>query len=101
MLAAVLGLSSAAALSDDDEWRRLHQDVQAGKVKSLTEVLDELARDYVGQVIDVDLDKEDGQTIYEIELLGPQGQVVEFEVNAVTGELIGIEGRNIDDMKRP
>jgi len=33
-------------------------------------------------------------------MVGPQGQVVEFEFDAATGELVGIEGVNINGMKR-
>ena len=84
----------------DDDWRRLHHEVEAGRIKPLSEILDSLARDWVGDVIDVDIEKDDGQIIYEIELLGPQGQVVEFEVNARTGEVLEIEGRNVRGMER-
>ncbi|MCL7944224.1 PepSY domain-containing protein [Marinobacter sp. ATCH36] len=89
------------ALADDDDWRGLHEEVQAGRITPLTEILDRLSRDYRGQVVDVDLEDDGSARYYEIELLGPQGQVVEFEVDAVTGELIGIEGNNIEEMKRP
>ena len=102
LLAAILTLGFISpGWSDDDDWRRLHEDVQAGKIKPLNEILASLNTRYDGQVIDVDLEDENGVIIYEIELLGPQGQVVEFEVNAATGELIGIEGSNIRGMTRP
>tara|TARA_R110002050_G_scaffold196533_2_gene331549 strand:- start:622 stop:1020 length:399 start_codon:yes stop_codon:yes gene_type:complete len=101
-LAAILTLGFISpGWSDDDDWRRLHEDVQAGKIKPLNEILASLNTRYDGQVIDVDLEDENGVIIYEIELLGPQGQVVEFDVNAATGELIGIEGSNIRGMTRP
>lgn len=86
---------------DDDEWLRLHEEVQAGRIKPLGEILAQLSRDWVGDVIDVDIDDEDGMTLYEIELLGPEGQVVEFEVDARTGEILEMEGRDIDGMRRP
>ena len=89
------------ALSDDDEdWRSLHREVQAGRIKPLGEILESLSKGWIGDVIDVDLDHDDGRRIYEIELLGPQGQVVEFEVDAQTGEIIEMEGRNIQGMRR-
>lgn len=102
LLAVILALGlTSPCWGDDEDWRRLHEEVRAGKIKSLEEILTSLNTRYDGQVIDVDLDNEDGVRIYEIELLGPQGQVVEFEVNATTGELIGIEGSNIRGMTRP
>jgi hypothetical protein len=34
-------------------------------------------------------------------MIGPQGQLVEFEFDAASGELVGIQGVNIEGMKRP
>ncbi len=99
-LALLTGNISHALADDDDDWRRLHQEVEAGRILPLSQILDTLAKDWNGQVIDVDLEDDDGRRLYEIELLGPQGQVVEFEVDAVNGELIGIEGSNINGMRR-
>lgn len=95
-----LPFAQVACADDDDEWRRLHHEVKAGRIKPLSEILDSLARDWRGDVIDVDIEKDDGEILYEIELLGPEGQVVEFEINARTGEVLEIEGRNIQGMKR-
>lgn len=86
---------------DDEEWLRLHEQVEAGRIKPLSDILDQVARDWVGDVIDVDIEEDDGITLYEIELLGPEGQVVEFEIDARTGEILEMEGRNIQDMRRP
>ncbi|PCM44801.1 PepSY domain-containing protein [Marinobacter sp. ANT_B65] len=97
---AALCFFAAAPASADDDWRKLHEEVQAGRIKPLGDILDSLLRDWEGQVIDVDFEEDDGRRLYEIELLGPEGQVVEFEVDAVTGELIGIEGNDINGMKR-
>ncbi|MDN6319730.1 MAG: PepSY domain-containing protein [Marinobacter sp.] len=84
----------------DEDWRKLHEEVQAGRIKPLGDILDSLLRDWDGQVIDVEFEQEDGRRLYEIELLGSEGQVVEFEIDAATGELIGIEGNDINGMKR-
>ena len=84
----------------DEDWRKLHEEVQAGRIKPLGDILDGLLRDWDGQVIDVEFEQEDGRRLYEIELLGSEGQVVEFEIDATTGELIGIEGNDINGMKR-
>lgn len=98
-LLMLLLLTPQPATAEDD-WRKLHQDVQAGRIKPLSDILDNLAKDWVGQVVDVDYERKRGRQIYEIELLGSEGQIVEFEVDAATGELIGIEGVDINAMKR-
>ncbi|ERS90999.1 peptidase [Marinobacter sp. C1S70] len=97
---SALPFAQVACADDDDDWRRLHHEVEAGRIKPLSEILDSLGRDWRGDVIDVDIEKDDGEILYEIELLGPEGQVVEFEINARTGEVLEIEGRNIQGMKR-
>lgn len=98
-MTALCLVGTVSAFADED-WHKLHEEVQAGRIKPLGDILDSLLRDWDGQVIDVEFEQEDDQRIYEVELLGSEGQVVEFEVNAVTGELIGIEGNDIKGMKR-
>ncbi|MGO1501639.1 MAG: PepSY domain-containing protein [Marinobacter sp.] len=100
MLVTALCLVGTVSAFADEDWHKLHEEVQAGRIKPLGDILDSLLRDWDGQVIDVEFEQEDDQRIYEVELLGSEGQVVEFEVNAVTGELIGIEGNDIKGMKR-
>lgn len=100
MFVIALCLVGTAPAFADEDWRKLHEEVQAGRIKPLGDILDGLLRDWDGQVIDVEFEQEDGQRLYEIELLGSEGQVVEFEVDATTGELIGIEGNDINGMKR-
>lgn len=101
LMVATLAMSlRVAQADDDDDWRSLHRQVEAGRIKPLSEILDTLARDWHGDVIDVDIEDDDGEIIYEIELLGPQGQVVEFEIDARTGDILEIEGRDLRSMQR-
>lgn len=97
LLAAALSALSALA---GERWGELHGEVEKGNIKPLASVLNVLEARFKGQVIEVELERDDGIAIYEIEMIGPQGQVVEFEVDAASGELIGIEGRNIRGMER-
>lgn len=100
VLATLLVLGSVSICAADDDWRNLHREVEAGRIKSLPSVLSELEKKYIGQVVEVEFEREDGVPVYEIEMMGPDGQIVEFEVDAASGELIGIEGRNIKGMER-
>ncbi|NIC06194.1 PepSY domain-containing protein [Billgrantia bachuensis] len=99
LLSALFGLTASHGLADD-HWRDLHEAVRSGRLVALPEILDWLEARYAGQVLEVELERDDGRTIYEVEMLGPQGQVVEFEFDAESGELIGMEGVNIDGMRR-
>lgn len=89
-------------LADDAaDWRALHREVQAGRIQPLERILDSLSRDWLGEVIEVEVEREDGRWVYEIELLGPQGQVVEFEIDAASGDILEVEGRDLRGMRRP
>lgn len=99
-LAALLLLLAASPAPADEAWNDLHKAVRQGHVVALPEILDWLEAHYVGQVLEVELERDDGHLTYEVEMLGPQGQVVEFEFDAASGELIGMEGVNINGMRR-
>lgn len=99
-LVSVVGVPSAVVHADDDTWRDLHEEVRAGRFVSLPSVLDWLEARYRGQVLGVELERNDGLALYEVEMIGPQGQLVEFVFDAASGELVGIDGVNIEGMKR-
>ncbi|MEQ6888784.1 PepSY domain-containing protein [Halomonas sp. CS7] len=98
--AALLVLLAASPVPADEHWHDLQEAVREGKIVPLPEILDWLEARYAGQVLEVELERDDGRSVYEVEMLGPQGQVVEFEFDAASGELIGMEGVNINGMRR-
>ncbi|KXS37223.1 MAG: hypothetical protein AWU55_2467 [Halomonadaceae bacterium T82-2] len=98
----VLGtmLATAAPADTGDDWHGLHDAVRAGRLVALPGVLDWLQQRYAGQVLEVELEHEDEAIRYDIEMIGPGGQVVEFVFDAATGELIDSRGQDIEAMKR-
>ena len=92
----ILPLASA----DDDDWRDLHQEVKKGHLVGIGEIMDWLEARYEGQILEVELEQEKGQIEYEVEMIGPRGQVVEFEFDATNGELLSVEGVNIEAMRK-
>jgi hypothetical protein len=88
------------ASAGDDDWRDLHQEVKEGHLVGIGEIMDWLEARYDGQILEVELEQEKGQIEYEVEMIGPQGQVVEFEFDATNGELLSVEGVNIEAMKK-
>ncbi|MGB0212095.1 PepSY domain-containing protein [Algiphilus sp.] len=101
LIACGLPLSGTGpAMADDIDWRDVHQRVESGEYVPLATVLDWLEARYVGQVIEVEMEREDGIPVYEVEMVGPQGQVVEFEFDAADGSLIGIDGTGLRAMER-
>ena len=98
VLALVLVLMGSA--TGDQHWEALHSEVRRGDVVPLDTILDWLDAHYIGDVLEVEIERDDGLVEYEIKLLGPQGQVVEFEFDGHSGQLMQIEGVRIREMQR-
>jgi uncharacterized iron-regulated membrane protein len=88
-LAVVLAtvLTGSLALADNEQ-DRARAAVQAGKVLPLKTVLERLEREHPGQVLEVELEQDDGRWIYEIKLLQAGGRLVKLELDAATGAVL-------------
>lgn len=91
---AVLGLPTAHSDESDHELAR--QALQQGKVLPLRTVLDQVERQYQGQVVKVEFEHEDGRFIYEMRLLQANGQLTKLKVDAVDGRVLKVrrKGQN-------
>jgi hypothetical protein len=76
-----------------DDHERARAAVLAGEVLPLATVLERLQRTHPGQVLELELDREDGRWIYEIKLLQPGGQLLKLEVDARTGQVLAAKAR--------
>lgn len=65
----------------------VRQAVRQGKLVPLQQVVADALRRYPGQLVEVELD--DGK--YEIEILGPNGVVMELDYDARSGRLLKME----------
>lgn len=84
-LVAALLSGIASGESDQHESRRL---VEQGEILPLQQILDHLGQERTGRVLEVELEREHGRYIYEIELLGEDGRVLEYAIDAASGEII-------------
>ena len=97
--AALLGgLGTTPAWSRDDDHERALQAVQAGQVLPLRSVLERLEREHPGQVLEVELEDDNGRWLYEIKLLQAGGQRIKLELDAKTGAVL--RRKNRDDHHR-
>ncbi|EDM84602.1 PepSY domain-containing protein [Limnobacter sp. MED105] len=80
---------SPFAHADDD--KRIRQLQRSGEILSLEQIFDRARKVKPGRIVDVDLDKDNGRYLYEIELLESSGKVWEMEFDARTGELLQLE----------
>lgn len=99
VLAAAMAATGAWASSDSDH-DRARDAVQAGQVLPLKTVLERLEREHPGQVLEVELERDDGQWIYEVKLLQSGGRLVKFELDARSGEVLKRRDRGRDRERR-
>lgn len=86
VLVVVTPISGIASGENDQHVsRRL---VEQGKILPLQQILVSIDQQRVGRVLEVELELVRGRYIYAIELLGEDGRVLEYEVDASSGERI-------------
>jgi hypothetical protein len=85
--------SSASVAADDHD--RARQALEAGQVQPLRIILERVEREYPGQVIDVELEREgEGENnperwVYKIKMLRSGGTLIKLKINARDGTVIG------------
>jgi uncharacterized membrane protein YkoI len=94
LLACALAASAAANDRDHD---RAREAVRRGEAAPLAEILPAVEARLGARVIEVELEREDGRLIYEFELIGPDGRLIDAEVDARTGAVLDVETEKDDD----
>ncbi|AUN94660.1 PepSY domain-containing protein [Pseudazoarcus pumilus] len=90
-LSALCLMLAGPVLADDKDHERARRALEAGEVLPLGEVLARIAREMPGDVLEVELERDDGRWIYEIKLLRADGALLEVEVDAATAGVIEVE----------
>ncbi len=99
LLPAILVSFALPALAQDvrPDHERAADAVATGAVLPLAEVLAGLAQTHPGDVIEVELDDEDGIVVYDLDIVTTDGRLLEIEINAATGAVLDVEIAEDDD----
>lgn len=89
-LVLLLGLGGVRA-GDSHDHDRARQALESGEVLPLRTILERVERDYPGQVMEVELEREDARWRYEIKLLRSDGTLVKLMFDARDGKRLGIK----------
>lgn len=89
LLLGALSAPLVSAAHDEHDHDRARAAAQAGEILPLPTILDKVAKAYPGQVLEVELDHEEGRWIYEIKLLQSGGALLKLDVDAHIGEVLG------------
>ena len=85
------GFMKMAHASDKLDYQEARALSEQGKILPLQDILRRVEKEYPGQVIETELERESGRYIYELEIVTEQGKVTEIEVDAGTGETLKVE----------
>jgi uncharacterized membrane protein YkoI len=98
--AAVVGFLfaiSSSAWADDKE-SKITDLVKEAKV-TIDQAIKTASEKVPGTVVEAELEKKHGKTIWEVEVLGADGNVTEVHINAATGTVIDTEAKK-DEKKK-
>ncbi|WP_462330020.1 PepSY domain-containing protein [Thiohalocapsa halophila] len=87
MLVLAVGLTAQADPHEHDH-DRARAALERGEVQPLAEILASVTARVPGEVVEVELEREDGTWVYELKIIAPDGRVLEVLANAATGRLL-------------
>jgi len=79
---------------DSHDHERARAAVEAGQVLPLPTLLERLRRTHPGQVLELELERDDGRWIYEIKLLQPNGQLLKLDVDAASAQVLQVRRKD-------
>lgn len=92
----LIGLAQPSAWgSDSRDHERARAAVEAGQVLPLPTLLERLRRTHPGQVLELELERDDGRWVYEIKLLQANGQLLKLDVDAATAQVLQVKRKDI------
>jgi hypothetical protein len=95
VVALAIGLIWPGAWAGDKaDHERARAAVQAGEVLPLATVLEQLKRTHPGQVLELELEQDDGRWIYEVKLLRPDGLLLKLDVDARTAQVLKVKRKH-------
>jgi uncharacterized membrane protein YkoI len=97
--ALVLPLAPMAAGDDKSDHDRAREALKRGEVLPLRDIVARAEAAFPGRLLEVELEDEDGDIVYDIELLSPDGRLIELLYDARTGTLLKAKGAGLKEQK--
>lgn len=87
----LLLFGAGTGLADDDDHDLARRALEEGRALPLAEILAKMKPDLPGKVIEVVLEIDDGNLVYDLKVLSAKGRLQEIEVDAATGKILKME----------
>lgn len=84
-------LAATVAGAGEREQDRARRLVREGAIMPLERLLPAVRAQAPGELLEIELEDEGGRLVYEVEVIGPDGRVVELLFDARSGEFLGRE----------
>lgn len=97
LILALLALSPLQVLGQDTvfpDFEIAEEAVRRGEILPLATIMEHVAAVQPGRVIEVELEMEDGIRVYEVELITPDGRLLEVDLDARTGAILSLDEDN-------
>jgi len=88
VLAVAAALAGPARADGSIDHQRARAAMLAGEIRPLGDILQRLHPRLGGDVIAIELEREDGRWVYEFKVLQPGGRIVEWYVDARDGSVL-------------
>lgn len=87
---AATALQPAVAHASDDRARasEVRQLREGGKILPMEDILSRSRAAQPGQVVEVELDREDGRYVYEVKIIDDTDKVHKLEIDAASGDIL-------------
>lgn len=99
LVAVTVGAVQGRA-DDREDHERARDAVRSGQIVRLSEILEKVEQDFIGRMLEVELEEDDGRWVYEIKLLTEDGRIVKLRYDARDKTLIGAHGQGLSDALR-
>lgn len=95
LLAGLLVAGSAFA-SDRLNHNEIYQLRESGQIMSMEDVLKHARTIQPGQLIEAELEREDGQYVYELKIIDADGRIHKLELDAQSGDVLKRKSKSKD-----
>ena len=87
LIAPMIGVRAADHDHGHDQ-ERARRALEAGEIRPLDEILQEVHQRYPGTLVELELNQERGRWVYEVELLAPDGRLLKLRIDAKSKQLL-------------
>ncbi|MEE4119920.1 MAG: PepSY domain-containing protein [Paracoccaceae bacterium] len=89
----------AGPLAADGDHDRARAALERGEILPLSAILDAARAEVAGRVIEVELERDDGRWLYELEVVTEAGRLVEMEIDAATARVLEVAAEDDDERR--